>query len=173
MSLNFVQDYEYISESGLILENLKPDAQGVVRVPLQQLKGYSQLTIFAADVYGTDTATYLLNTPQIKKNDMRLDKAKAAGVGYTEQRFCQVGRKGQEAVLSDLKNTQSLIIGNLKEVFDSLMTVCYCDQDEVLKWKFLTTWNQLSNEQKLEKWDEFGGDELNVFLFMKDRAFFD
>ena len=76
---------------------------------------------------------------------MRLDKAKAAGVGYTEQRFCRVGRKGQEVVLSDLKNTQSLIIGNLKEIFDSLMTVCFCDQDEVLKWKFLTTWNQLSS----------------------------
>lgn len=127
MSLNFVQDYEYISESGLILENLRPDANGVVRVPLNQLKGYSQLTIFAADVYGTDTATYLLNQPVIKKNDMRLDKAKAAGVGYTEERFCFVGRKNQEVKLSDLKNTQSVIIGNLKEIFDSLMTICYCD----------------------------------------------
>lgn len=43
----------------------------------------------------------------------------------------------------------------------------------MLKWKFLTTWSSLSKEKKLEKWDEFGGDELNVFLFMKDRAFFD
>ena len=104
---------------------------------------------------------------------MRLDKAKAAGVGYTEERFCFVGRKNQEVKLSDLKNTQSVIIGNLKEIFDSLMTICYCDQDEVLKWKFLTTWSSLNKEKKLEKWDEFGGDELNVFLFMKDRAFFD
>jgi len=92
MSLNFVQDYEYISDSGLVLENLKPDENGVVRVPLEQLKGYSQLTIFAADVYGTDIATYLLNQPTIKKNEMRLDKAKAAGVGYTEERSCCVGR---------------------------------------------------------------------------------
>ena len=84
-----------------------------------------------------------------------------------------MGRGDQEMVLSDLKNTQSVIIGSLKEAFDSLMTVCFCDQDEVLKWKFLTSWGDLTREKKLEKWEEFGGDELNVFLFLKDRAFFE
>jgi hypothetical protein len=140
---------------------------------MSRFDGYSQLTIFAADVYGTDIATHLIRAPEIKKQEMRLQSAKPAGVIYTEERFCLTGGQGKSVLITDLKNTQSAILNNLKEVYDSLMTVCFCDQEQVTKWKFLTSWNTLTEYAKLKKWDEYGGDELNVFLFMKDREFFD
>jgi hypothetical protein len=92
---------------------------------------------------------------------------------YAEERFCTRGGKNSPVTLQDLKHTQSMVISNLKEAYDALMTVCYCNQDQVSKWKFLTTWASLTTQAKLEKWEEFGGDELNVFIFMKDRTFFD
>ena len=172
-SLNFVQDFDYIEESGLVLDNLKPDDSGLIRVPLEKFKKYSQLTIIAADVYGTDIATHVLRKADIKKVEMRLEKPKPAGVIYTEERYCLTGGSNNPVVIQDLKNTQSTIIVSIKEAYDSLMTVCFCDQTQVSKWKFLTIWNTLTENLKLKKWQEFGGDELNVFLFMKDRAFFE
>jgi hypothetical protein len=46
------------------------------------------------------------------------------------------------------------------------------DKTSVSEWKFLTNWGNLTTDEKLKKFDKYGGDELNVFTFVKDREFF-
>ena len=40
-------------------------------------------------------------------------------------------------------------------------------------WEFLSKWERLTLNEKNKKYDEFVCDELNLFIFFKDRAFFE
>ena len=53
-------NYEYISESGLTLSNLKPNENGQVQIPLQSLGSYSKLVVFVSDTYGHVMAKHSL-----------------------------------------------------------------------------------------------------------------
>ncbi len=44
---------------------------------------------------------------------------------------------------------------------------------ELAKWKFLTTWTSLDDMEKLKKYDKFYSHEMNLFLWNKDREFFE
>ena len=39
-------------------------------------------------------------------------------------------------------------------------------------WAFLKEWSGLNDRQKLEKYNEFASHELNLFVYLKDAAFF-
>lgn len=59
-----------------------------------------------------------------------------------------------------------------QDLLDALLVITECDKGSLTDWKFLATWGNLSDEEKLKKFDKFGGDELNVFTYIKDRQFF-
>jgi hypothetical protein len=40
-------------------------------------------------------------------------------------------------------------------------------------WEFLTKWERMKTFEKHRKFDEFVCDELNVFIFFRDRAYFE
>ena len=48
-----------------------------------------------------------------------------------------------------------------------------CNTTQLQEFEFLSKWNQLSVEEKLKKYEKFSGHELNLFLYFKDRNFFD
>jgi hypothetical protein len=53
-----------------------------------------------------------------------------------------------------------------------LATYNNLDIAELEKWSFLPKWHTLTADEKLEKYNEFMGHELNVFLYFKDVDFF-
>lgn len=40
------------------------------------------------------------------------------------------------------------------------------------KFDFIKSWNKLSHEEKLEKYNEYNSHEINFFLYMRDKEFF-
>ena len=173
---DLLNDFDYVQNSGDVLANLKPDPKsGILRFKLGDLAEYPCLVFIATDTYGTASAQLDLPASyKIKRNDLRLAESQPEGVIYTEQRYTLGGEENQELLIKDAKNTQSLIMETLKDFFDSYSAISPSRlQPEINKWKFLATWASLNREKKLEKLEEFGGHELNVFCYFKDRAFFE
>ena len=87
------------------------------------------------------------------------------------------GESGTLIGLQDMHNTDSIMVDNLETVFQIIKVLsqytdksCSTQRD---KWKFLARWDSLQLAQKLKHYDEFCGHELHIFLYFRDRAFFD
>lgn len=58
----------------------------------------------------------------------------------------------------------------MEELFDVYkMIYNLSDMDE---WKFLSTWESLSDKEKLIKYDKMCCHEFNLFIYFKDQNFF-
>lgn len=154
------------------MANLKPDQNGKIEIPLSQLGNYSQFIVYASDTFGHVSAKQHIRPTTINKADLRLSESKPAGIIYTEDRFCLPVARGETVTVKDLKNCQVSFLETQQDLLDALLVITECDKNSLNDWKFLTTWGNLSVEEKLKKFDKFGGDELNVFTYVKDREFF-
>lgn len=128
--------------------------------------------VFASDTFGHVIAKHHVKPASILKADLRLSESKPAGIIYTEDRFCLPVAQGTSATVKDLKNCQVSFLETQQDLLDALLVITECDKGSLTDWKFLATWGNLSDEEKLKKFDKFGGDELNVFTYIKDRQFF-
>ena len=99
-------NYEYVSDSGLTLANLKPNADGKVNISLTQLNKYSKFVVFASDTFGHVMAKHNLQATNLTVADLRLRESKPAGIIYTEDRFCLPVASGNASLVKDLKNCQ-------------------------------------------------------------------
>lgn len=117
-----------------------------------------------------------LKSQQTKFVDTRLTKSKKEGLVYTDTRYTvSLKEEGQRASVCDLDNTKYSIISSLSDVYTiQKLLAGYNNLDikELEKWEFIVRWGSLSQAEKFEKYEEFQGHELNVFLYFKDVDFF-
>jgi hypothetical protein len=74
-----------------------------------------------------------------------------------------------------MNNTSTYMVEDLNSALDVLLVIAGSgvNKTEIGKWRFLVSWNKLSDEEKFKKFEEFGGHELNLFAYLRDRSFFD
>ena len=169
-----LNDFEYLKKSGKTLPNLKADENGLVKINRGALKGYSKLVLFVSDGYSNGITKLALPVDgEAKNNDLRLKEAKEAGVIYTEERSCEVGIKNQNLVIKEANAIQRFGIESIKDLSEALLVITQANKSTLNEWKFLLKWSSLKKEEKFKKLDKYGGHELNVFCYLKDRQFFD
>lgn len=64
------------------------------------------------------------------------------------------------------------IISNLEDVYSLFSSSKKINNDELNKFRFLINWNDLTELEKIEKYNERLCHELNYFIYKKDRNFF-
>jgi hypothetical protein len=67
------------------------------------------------------------------------------------------------------------VISTVKQVYDLFINLLdYYDHIRTLKkFRFILDWHQFSDSVKIEKFSKWGCHELNLFLYEKDKPFFD
>jgi hypothetical protein len=67
------------------------------------------------------------------------------------------------------------VVNSVSQVFDLMLTLLVAgDQKQTLrKFSFITDWHRLSSDAKKDKFSKWNCHELNLFLYKKDRDFFD
>ncbi|KAF9427668.1 hypothetical protein BGZ94_004440 [Podila epigama] len=68
------------------------------------------------------------------------------------------------------------VINSVSQVFDLMLTLLPSDGSEkqdLRTFGFITDWSRLSSDAKKEKYSQWSCHELNLFLYKKDREFFD
>ena len=108
-------------------------------------------------------------------NDVRLQSSKKEGSIYGANRVAYTATEGQSITVTDMTNSESLIVDDLETVFQILKILSgYKNSSaakEFDKWRFLANWESLTPEEKIKQYDEYCGHEFNIYLFFKDRKF--
>ena len=162
---------DFLGEASAILVNLKPDAKGVITVPLAKLGAHQHLHVVAIDPLQTAYRSISLPEKQMELVDLRL----AAGLDperhFTQQKQVSVVRSGQPFVLADVGTSRLEVYDSLSRVY-SLYTTLSGDA-KLAEFRFVLNWPQLTTEEKQTLYSKHACHELNFFLLQKDPQFFE
>ncbi|MDD2599610.1 MAG: hypothetical protein PHO37_10335 [Kiritimatiellae bacterium] len=161
----------FLKESAVTLYNLKPDAEGVLTVPLAALKGKPHLRIAAVDPESLVVREFALAGGAVATRDLRLAESLPAGVGYSEKQRATVLAAGGRLEIKDLGSARFEIydtVGKLYNLFDAIS-----NDPELKKFDFVANWPALEPKLKRELYSKYACHELNLFLYFKDQPFFE
>ena len=160
----------YLPRPSILLANLRPDASGVVRVPLADLGAGRLLHVLALDAESTIYQSLALEQSELVPRDVRLEHALPSADHVAVQRTLQVVPEGSSVVIDDVSTAKFELYDSLASVFRLYATLD--ETDELDAWRFLLDWPRWSRSEKLEFYNDFGSHEMHVFLHQKDPDFF-
>jgi hypothetical protein len=177
----FDNNLEYLESSGHCLTNLKPSKGGELSIDLSGFRAYSVLQVAVGDNNSSLLVNYYLGGGRPVARDFRLAKSLLPGAIFKQDYRVTEPTKSSQGPLYTLsianrEQTSHLCIEDLGELMDCLLNVVRASVDKgglLQKWGFLTKWAGLSASTRLEKLEELGGHELNVFVYFRDRVFFE
>ena len=162
--------------------NLKPDAEGHVSVKRSALGGTPNapllLRIVAVDVSEMvfkEHAAKAVTTPEpaIAVKDLRLKPARALSPieHFAEQKGITLLQANEKFTVEDLSTSKIEVLDSLGKVYSFFTTVS--NNQSLKDWNWLLKWDVFTVAEKEEKYNEFASHELHLFIYFKDRAFFD
>lgn len=163
--------YDFLPRGARWWVNLKPDKDGVVKIPLADLAEHTALDIVVLDRFGTSRVRYPLTDGNFQPKDLRLTAGLSPDGLFSRQKKIQVLAPNKPVVFSDLATTRYQTIRTLGQAFDLLQTLS--GDAALVEFAFLKEWPKLDDATKLKKYGEYACHELHLFLHERDRAFFD
>ena len=167
---------DFLAVEGLVLPNQRPNENCEFEIDIPEIARYTTLRVVVSDVMSNISFDIPLKPHDFETADVRLAESKKVGNIYGATRFAQSAAAGQTVHLSDINNTEQAIIDNLESVFQLFKVLSQYSSkaagSSLDKWKLLAKWDSLESSQKLAFYDEFCSHELNIFLYMKDKEFF-
>ncbi|KRW99096.1 hypothetical protein PPERSA_07349 [Pseudocohnilembus persalinus] len=170
----------FLENSCKTYTNLKPDQDGSIEISNFEGEKYSQMYLIVTNLEASVSDTFNLKqkSEQLPSfRDLRLKSNLQKFKPFSEKRGTIILRKEQKSVIKS--DTENIIIDNLQQFFDIQKQVKITshgsdnENNGYQFWSFLTDWAQFSKEKKLEKYDEFACHEINIFLYIKDKPFFE
>ena len=138
---------DFLAEPARTWANLRPDKDGVVRLDLPKGFRDQEVVVVALDGSGVDRVTLRRPTAPLVCRDRR------SNGGARTERFSRA-----YATVGDLYGLLSTLGGDAEPFAD---------------FAFVRTWGVLGEEAKRDLYDKYASHELDVFVFFKDRPFFD
>lgn len=164
------KSYDFLASSASIASNLGVE-KGQVRLPIDKLKGYSQLTVVAVHPLSSDSRQVTLKSPELLVRDQRLRKAFDPEIHLAQTQRVKVLTEAGKQELGDPRTRRIQIYGTVGDVFQLYATLL--SNPEWEKFRFVSQWHQLSDDERKARYNEMACHELNFYLYHKDRAFFD
>lgn len=151
--------------------NLHPDAQGKVKVPLSAFPTRTLKVYVINEDQSTSKALHLEEQKEPELADLRLQTASDPSKVFAYEREVYKVQDGQKLHLPGFVSSEYELINNLSKLL-SLKT-SLSGSSLGTQWDFLKNWNTLKIGQKVATIDQMFSYELAVFLFKRDREFFD
>ncbi|MFK7741767.1 MAG: hypothetical protein AB8H80_15720 [Planctomycetota bacterium] len=166
-----IANLDFLPEGSTLLANLKPDADGVVRVPLADLGPGHHIHVVAID---DDQAVYRPTTraeSRLEPRSRTLPRSLATDQHLVETRQIEFVAAGGTVTTDEQRAGKMEIHDSLASVFRLLTTIS--NNEQLPRFAFVLQWPELTRDRKLALYDEHACHELHFFLYQKDRAFFD
>jgi len=166
----------FLTNASLIASNLKVDEQGKITIPNFPYKKYSMLQIVGTNLTSNICQTFPLDSVEIPTKDLR-QKARAKDSVFAINRVSKNVLKSETEKINDLTSTEIQVIDSIPKLFDIQKNLVLSGNNtnvsqKFQSWEFLKEWESLSAQDKLRKYDKFASHELNLFVYFKDREFF-
>ncbi|MEX1024612.1 MAG: hypothetical protein WD226_05995 [Planctomycetota bacterium] len=162
---------DFLGDDAVVLANLAPDDDGVVRVPLAELGPGAYVRVVAVDreslveraLFRPETAPTLV--------DERLTTAIPIADHVIQRRRIEFLEAGETLEIEAAVGTRAEVFDTLGDVYRLFRTLS--NDDDLATFAFLTAWPTLSDSERRKLYSEHACHELHVFLYEHDPAFFD
>ena len=163
--------YDFVPDAPGVFANLVPDAQGSVHVPRSELGHAIALTIVVDDPAGLALRrAYLTDNPLVPR-DLRLQVALDHERHAAQRKRIEPLVAGRALVLEDLATAKLHLIDTVERAHAYLLAL---GADGTLRdFAFITRWHELPDAERRDLYSKYACHELHLFLFHKDRPFFD
>ena len=162
-----------------VATNLVPDKSGVVSIPADILEAnHNLLTIIALDDNNTSVKYEKLKpVSKVPYTDTRLNRGLNPKQHFSEVRDVLLKQKDETVSFQDWPTTTLETYDDFSDIFELYYSIADINgkqnmQKNLSDFKFLANWNNLTNDEKMAKYNEYSCNEFNFFLKNKDSAFF-
>lgn len=163
--------YDFLPQGSRWWTNLAPDRDGFVRVPTAALGEHTALEIVVLDRFGTSRVRRALLDRGYEPRDIRLTAGLNPDGAFSRQKSIRRITPDAPAVFPDLATTRYQTIRTFAQAFDLLQSLS--GEPALSEFAFLKDWPRLDDAAKLKKYGEYACHELHLFLYQRDRPFFD
>ncbi|MFC1705899.1 hypothetical protein ACFL59_03640 [Planctomycetota bacterium] len=161
---------DFLPRQGLLLTNLRPDKQGVVKVAREKLKGYALVRVVAVDEEGAVVREVALPEATDPVRDLRLRKGLDSAKDLAQTRNVTVLQKGGSVLIEDRTTSQVEVYDSLARVYGLFMTLS--GDQHLREFDFVLRWPDLKDAEKRSLYSRYACHELSFFLSRKDLEFF-
>ncbi|MGB7329419.1 MAG: hypothetical protein WBD31_31355 [Rubripirellula sp.] len=164
-------DFDFLADPGIVVANLRPDANGRVTIPSDVIDGMPILQIVVCDPVTVVQTTVTGPLVDAETRDLRLSKTLDLATDYSMEQSVLVASPDSPIDLTSLGSAQVQTIGSvtsLLKIYKTLVSDSRLDEFDVLG-----RWDDLDRAAKLDAYSRLASHELHVFLWAHDRPFFD
>ncbi|MGN6108472.1 MAG: hypothetical protein ACTHU0_25430, partial [Kofleriaceae bacterium] len=163
--------HDFLPEPPGVVANLVPDRDGVVRVPRSAIGAATELTILVDDPIGGSVRRAALPEAPLAPRDLRLRHALDPARHVAQHKAIAPLTAGQQLVIEDLATAQVHLLDSVERAHGYLLALR--DDATLREFAFVTRWHELPDAERRRLYSKYACHELHLFLFHKDRAFFD
>ncbi|MFM8891392.1 MAG: hypothetical protein ACKOTB_07175, partial [Planctomycetia bacterium] len=163
---------DFLSDDPPVAVNLVPGDDGTIRLPLESLVGHQEVTVVLVDPTLTLVRSVALAAGKPRIADQRLLRGLDPAKHFIQrQKVSLVTPEAGPLVIEDAGSGRFEAYDSLAQVF-ALYTALSRDPG-LTEFAFLLRWPTLADAEKRRLYSEHACHELNVFLFHKDKPFFE
>ena len=161
---------DYLPQGAVLLENLQPDDQGYVTLPLASLGQGQHVHVLALDGTQAVYETMVRAEQPLQPRSRTLPNSLASDQHFIETKHIEFVQTGATASLDDAHAAQIEVHDSLGSIYRLFATIT--KDDSLQSFAFLLEWPKLTRAQKLEHYSSHACHELHFFLSQKDPEFF-
>jgi hypothetical protein len=162
---------EFLGNPGKLTTGIEV-TDGVIIVPKTSVSAFAFSYLWVSDGVNDLVLPVAGDSKQPQLKDCTLQQTRKDGHIYAYSREVGYLTANDTKIVPNIANTQIFMITSLKDLFGCYKTLTRNSCIEFAEWEFLYTWASLSPMDKLKKYDKYASHELNLFLFFKDKEFF-
>ncbi len=162
--------YDFLAEAPVVLANLVP-RDGRLEIALAELGRATAVTVIADDPAGTAVRHAWLAEPPLEPRDLRLRVALAPDRHALQRKQITPLAAGETLAIADLATAKVHLIDSVERAHAYLLALS--DQPALRELAWITRWHMVADGERRELYSKHACHEVHLFLYFKDRAFFD
>ncbi len=163
--------HDFLPDAPGVFANLEPDSAGVIYIPHGELGAAAVVTIIVDDPAGTIVRRAYLGEPPLAPRDLRLRIALDPVRHAAQRKRISPLAPGATLAIEDLATAKLHLIDSVERAHAYLLALR--DDATLREFAFVTRWHTLTDAERRELYSKYACHELHLFLFHKDRPFFD
>jgi hypothetical protein len=161
---------DYLAAASVVLINLEPDKDGLVRIRRADLSAHAMIQVVAVDPVSTTVRSITLPEQSAKFLDLRLAHGLDPKGHFTQQKQVSILPAGKPFVLADAASSRFEAYDSLARVYGLYATLAR--DPKLAEFGFVLNWPKLKPEEKRARYSKYASHELHLFLAKKDPEFF-
>ncbi len=167
---NNYSSFDYLKRPALILSNLEV-VDGRIEATLDDIEAYPIITAIAVDPHQLVQRQIYQQLPTIESRDLRLQESFKPDLNLAQRRSIRIADREHPIAVADLGMGELQIYRTLGELFP-----VFGNLNKDSRWSefnSLASWHTYDEQQKLDIYAKIACHEVHLFLWAKDRGFFD